>query len=344
VPLLDADGSTIALVDAATPDSGPATTLVYDPSGATYDASGRMVSCAANSWPFLYQGLEHESYPYGGSLMPIDPAQLDYSGGGQYYNPQIQRGLSETGATGIGGAATGPGPSAAGGSLGGGGGGGGSFFNPTQMATNVAVNLAGPEAAKLATWAASKYLGVNLAVQLVPAMDTAPVPVLDIAIDIYEIVNLFEDLFGGSSTPQLPRKLQHGPNRLYPEVTAIDSDLTPNEESSFNFRVVIDLPNGDPPQRAVAKKPMFSGCPAYTGEANVSGLLTDIRSCFAPILSAARVTGATGLCAVTASACTKTGEPQVCMAAAASCGGLGVAALVCVNRAFEKECGAPLDY
>ncbi len=89
VPLLDASGSTLGLVNAANVDAGPATTYTYDPSGTP------TVSGAANNWPFQYQGMEHEF---------IDPGRLYYSGGGQFYNPQIQRSLSETGATGISGA------------------------------------------------------------------------------------------------------------------------------------------------------------------------------------------------------------------------------------------------
>jgi hypothetical protein len=47
-------------------------------------------------------------------------------------------------------------------------------------------------------------------------------------------------LFGGGSTPELPRKLQHGPNNLYPEVTAIRIDFTPGENSA----VASDRPAG----------------------------------------------------------------------------------------------------
>ena len=80
-------------------NSPPSTTYVYDPAGET------TVSGAANSWPFQYHGMEHEV---------THPAQLDYSGGGQFYNPQIQRGLSETNATAISGAPSGPGAVSAG--------------------------------------------------------------------------------------------------------------------------------------------------------------------------------------------------------------------------------------
>jgi hypothetical protein len=84
VPLIDASGSTIALVNAAATGSGPATTYTYDPAG-TPSASG-----AANDWPFLYQGGEKEV---------SDPGPLYYSGGGQFYSPQLVRSLSETSQT-----------------------------------------------------------------------------------------------------------------------------------------------------------------------------------------------------------------------------------------------------
>ncbi len=48
-------------------------------------------SCgAANDWPFLYQGGEKEF---------TDPGPLYYSGGGQFYSPQLVRSLSETSQT-----------------------------------------------------------------------------------------------------------------------------------------------------------------------------------------------------------------------------------------------------
>ena len=84
MPLLDADGSTLGLVNAANVDSPPATTYTYDPSGTP------TVSGTANDWPFLYQGMEKEY---------TDPGTYYYSGGGQFYSPQLVRSLSETSAT-----------------------------------------------------------------------------------------------------------------------------------------------------------------------------------------------------------------------------------------------------
>jgi YD repeat-containing protein len=72
VPLIDASGSTIALVNAGNMDAGPVTTYTYDPAG------NPTVSGTANDWPFLYQGMEKES---------TDPGPYYYSGGGQFYSP-----------------------------------------------------------------------------------------------------------------------------------------------------------------------------------------------------------------------------------------------------------------
>ena len=86
VPLLDKDGTTIALVNTANVNSPPETTFTYDPFGVS------TVSGVANSFPFLYQGLEHEV---------SDPGQLYFEPSGNVYNPQLQRELSLIGPQGI---------------------------------------------------------------------------------------------------------------------------------------------------------------------------------------------------------------------------------------------------
>ncbi|HVA67208.1 MAG TPA: hypothetical protein VNK24_09850, partial [Elusimicrobiota bacterium] len=47
------------------------------------------MSGQANSYPFLYQGMEHEF---------TEPNQFYYGGDGQFYSAQIQRGFSIAGA------------------------------------------------------------------------------------------------------------------------------------------------------------------------------------------------------------------------------------------------------
>jgi hypothetical protein len=47
----------------------------------TYDPSGNpTASGTANDWPFQYQGMEKEF---------TDPAPYYYTGGGQFYSPQL---------------------------------------------------------------------------------------------------------------------------------------------------------------------------------------------------------------------------------------------------------------
>jgi hypothetical protein len=84
VPLVDAAGTVIALVNPASVRS-PAETVTYDPSGNPSSTS------QGNSFPFLYQGMEHEF---------IEPSQYDYSGNGALYSAQLMRGLSMVGAQG----------------------------------------------------------------------------------------------------------------------------------------------------------------------------------------------------------------------------------------------------
>jgi YD repeat-containing protein len=243
VPLTDLDGSTIALVNAATPDSGPVTSFVYDPSGGT-TASGAATT-AEQDWPFRYEGMEHEI---------TDPAQVYYSGGGQFYEPAIQRGLSETGATGISGAPTGPGPSAAGGSLGGGGGLGSLSIPPSPQEFGEAVGV-GAGAADVA--ANEIYTAELLAdpgdstitFASVVTANAADLSIIGaIAAALFEI---FYDIFGGGpSAPPPPRQLNHGRNQLYAAVTAINPDLTPSEQSPAPASKCSDAAsctNPDPP-------------------------------------------------------------------------------------------------
>ena len=55
----------------------------------------------ATSWPFEYQGMEHE---------PTDPANLYFNSSSNVYNPQMQTVLSQVGAQGLGGPSGGSNP------------------------------------------------------------------------------------------------------------------------------------------------------------------------------------------------------------------------------------------
>jgi hypothetical protein len=143
------------------------------------------------------------------------------------------------------------------------GSGAGSFFNPSQMGAS-ATMAAG-------AWMGDKALyslGFNPGVEISAdgwtwtlSADAAPVPYLEIAAAIFGIVELFEDLFGGPSTPPTPRELKHGRNDLYAYVNNIPTDYMPDEANSAHNTVVVDLPNGDPPQ-APLQKPEYRKAPA----------------------------------------------------------------------------------
>jgi hypothetical protein len=195
VPLIDASGSTIALVNAASPQSGPATTYTYDPSG------NPTVTGTANDWPFQYNGMEKE----------FTDGLYYYTGSGQYYSPELTRSLSEVGET----STSGPGGGPAGNAIAlPSGGGNGSFgqwvagqFNPFGQP-----NLGGlPDVT--VTLEGAQYV----------------VPVGAIAQAIEELVSFFDWLLGGSDTPPIPRQLRHNRHPLYPVILGIQDGLIPDE-------------------------------------------------------------------------------------------------------------------
>jgi len=213
VPLVDASGTTIALVNKASLQSAPATTYTYDPSG-TPSLSG-----SGNYWPFLYHGMEKEF---------SDPTPYYYTGNGQFYSAQLVRSLSEVGQT----SSSGPG----GGSGGAGGGGG---FSPAGMAIPLPSGSSGglspqsvandyQQALQVGT---DVYEGAS-ALGLAFGETPLALPLAIIAEDVDFLVNFFEDIFGGGSTPEIPRQLMHGRHPLYPVILGIQDGLIPEEVSA----------------------------------------------------------------------------------------------------------------
>ena len=240
VPLIDASGSTIALVNAASTQSPPATTYTYDPAG------NPTVSGTANDWPFQYQGMEKEF---------TDPGPYYYTGGGQFYSAQIMRSPSETGQTSSSGSGGGP----AGNGGGGGGGGGGSnpflpAFNPiptsgSQIAGSV-VNQAEAAGAGLAAYGA--LWGTSALVAALTAGEVA-IPVVGwIAAVGTGLFELFDELFGGgSSEPPTPRQLRHQRHPLYPVILGFPDGLIPDQVSK-GLKVCGDpYPSKTPPLQRV---------------------------------------------------------------------------------------------
>jgi hypothetical protein len=242
VPLLDLDGSTIGLVNAAQVDSGPVTTYTYDPSG-NPTATG-----TPNDWPFQYQGMEKEF---------TDPAPYYYSGSGQFYSPQLVRSLSETGQTSSSGNNGGPSGSA----IAGPSGSSGSGFNPVS-ASNIETSAENEGGGAAAGALAGLYIGTSAGVS------EGPVGALVGAVvgaTIGAIASFFEEIFGGGgSSPQIPRQLRHGRHPLYPVMLGVQDGLIPTMDSAGKPPIC-----GDPficPTRPLPKKdPAPSPTPTQNG-------------------------------------------------------------------------------
>ena len=194
LPLLDADGSTLGLVNAANPDSGPVTNYT------TYDPSGNPTwSGTSNDWPFQYQGMEKEY---------TDPGTYYYSGGGQFYSPQLVRSLYETSATSP--SSTGSAP--AGNSIDTQSGGGGPDVGRNAGIATATGAPFGGLAVLLILWGSDK-LTADLA---------RPAAVVGTILD--GLVQLFLDLFGNSSSPPTQRQLLHAHHPLYPIISGVPTN------------------------------------------------------------------------------------------------------------------------
>ena len=208
VPVVDASGSTLGLVNAASPQSGMATTYTYDPSG-TSSASG-----TANEWPFQYLGREKQF---------TDPAPYYYSGSGQFYSPQFARSLTEAGETSAGG--TGGGFSPAGNAIARPSSVSVSGFDPTNLHNDErsAESVGGGAAA-------GALAGALIGTEGGPFGALAGAA---IGASIGAAVSFFEALFGGgSNTPPTPRQLLHGRHPLYLEILGIQNGLIPDAVSA----------------------------------------------------------------------------------------------------------------
>ena len=206
VPLLDADGSTLGLVNAANVDSPPVTTYTYDPAG------NPTVSGTANDWPFLYQGMEKEY---------TDPSTYYYSGGGQFYSPQLVRSLSETSATSTSGSNSGPAGNAIARPSGSGG-------VPTAVG-DAGIAAAASSASNLALTGILAVLEPKI---FAAAWAAGAIPGI-IVTAAFGLFDIFDAIFGGGdSAPPTPRQLLHGRHPLYPVILAVPPGLIPNQESA----------------------------------------------------------------------------------------------------------------
>ena len=217
VPLIDASGSTIALVNAASTGSQPSTSYTYDPFG------NPTLGGTANNWPFLYQGAEKEF---------TDPGTYYYTGGGQFYSPQLVRSPSETSQTSSQGTGGGPSGNAIAGPSGSSGG-----LSPQSVANDY------KQAVQVGTDVFEGASALGLTFGETPLALSLAI----IAEDVDFLVNFFEDIFGGGGSPPTLRQLLHARHQLYPVILGVSDGLIPTEGTS-----------ADPPDPSDPSKP----CPS----------------------------------------------------------------------------------
>ncbi|HVA77255.1 MAG TPA: hypothetical protein VNF27_05135 [Candidatus Binataceae bacterium] len=145
-----------------------------------------------------------------------DPADLYFNGASNVYNPEIQNALSQVGAQGLSGPSAGnpagPGASPPSGTSGG---------LTWQSYQN---DLGQAQQVGLETLLAGGPFTIGEAPVAVPAALAAYV------VDF--LVNFFEDIFGGGSSPPIPRKLMHRRHPLYGPILGIQNGLVPTEASN----------------------------------------------------------------------------------------------------------------
>jgi hypothetical protein len=197
------DGSCWASTSAAISSSGSpsATTFTYDLSGVS------TVSGASNSFPFLYQGLEHEV---------TDPGQLYFEPSGNVYNPQIQRELSLVDQQGITGAPSGSGF----GGFGNFGAHGGSPGGPSLSTTfsnlwTVGTAFSGAESLS-SPYGFLSFGGSDNPINIPTSL-------------IGDLLSLFG--IGGGGDQEKPYQLDHGKNQNW-EIVGVADGLTPTQKSA----------------------------------------------------------------------------------------------------------------
>jgi hypothetical protein len=193
-------------ISAATAPAFPETLAGDD---LTYDPSGNpTVTGSANSWPFLFDGSEHEF---------LDPANLYHKGAGNFYDPQIARSLSEAGETGT----SGPGGGPAGNAIAppSGGGGNGSFGQWYVGQLN--------------PFSTSQQLGNLPDIGITVNEVSYVIPLGIIAQIADELASFFDWLLGGSdSPPPTPRQLLHHRHPLYDCILGLPEGLATTEASA----------------------------------------------------------------------------------------------------------------
>ena len=192
------------------------------------------MSGTANNWPFLYQGMEKEF---------TDPGPYYYTGTGQFYSPQIMRSPSETGQTSSSGS-------------GGGGGGGGGFSPNFSLSPQEAGEAMGAGVGGMAVTAGAIAAYNAFLVGSEAGSAGLLTPVVVVGLIAEGLFELFDDLFGGGSQPEIPRQLLHKRHPLYPFILGVSESLVPSEASEGKPELC-----GDP--EYCGTKPLEKKTPEY---------------------------------------------------------------------------------
>jgi hypothetical protein len=252
-----------------------------------------------------------------------DPAPYYYSGGGQFYSPQLVRSLSEAGQT----SSSGPG----------GGSGGGSGFGG-QSAGQSAGNGSGgfspnfSPSLQQGAEAYGVYVGANAAVQGITALvayltagEVALGPPGWIAAAASGLFVLFDDLFGGGSdNPAPPRQLRHGRHPLYPVMLGVPDGLIPTMGSA-----------GAPP---ICGDPhVCNKCPLQKDKNVTKDPAAIFNDCIHENLMTGEGSVPYTLCYGLTIGCVATGAAPVCLTGGVMClYGIGVEAY-CTSKALHEN-------
>jgi hypothetical protein len=310
VPLIDASGSTIGLVNAANVDAGPVTTYTYDPSG-TASTTG-----SANDWPFQYNGMEKEF---------TDPSTYYYAGSGQFYSPQLSRSLSEVGET-----SSSQGACPSGNAIGEPSGSSGFGINfPSNVEVEPENSSEGSTGRTAITVTGAAAVGFTIGA-IIGAAVGAPLAggVIGAAVGaiIGGIASVFEDLFGGGSPP-IPRQLRHQRHPLYPAILGLPAGLIPDEMSAGAPQIV-----GDPSPKNAPPNSKSTPAPSSDCEQNVNNAETLCmmgQAFLGPLLYAG--------CPLGARACCVAPAVYTCGMAVGLCGSAAALNYLCYRSITEAK-------
>jgi YD repeat-containing protein len=236
VPLQDALGSTVALVD---PAGSLATQYTYDPAGKV------TTSGAANSLPYLFGGMEYDSVT---GL---------YHTGGMYYSPILSRLVQQVVPRGSGGSSI----QGTGGSLGSPGGGDSSVAPEIAgRAALAAVRVGSVAYAALGTTAGADLTAALFGAALASSEFPPAAIAIAIAAAISALLDQVFDIFG-SEEPELPRERKHAGHSINVRLIGDAREMLVWSQAQLKLaQFATPTPNPPPGTPQIRKAPPVPPC------------------------------------------------------------------------------------